>query len=168
MRTILSFVFTLLVGSCIGQSKGTAVLKAYHQPVAPGVNNGVIEEGGQEVKMPAERKGNDYIFLLSDSRVYPVELWLDGTRYGVIAEPVSSPVRNPHYRADSGDPEFLIQAKGKKLTRLTASPAINGKEIMTQNTVTADNEIVVVYRAAGKFYYSALKKASLLDGAAME
>jgi len=168
MRTILSFAFTFFVMNCMGQAKGTAVLKAYHQPVVSGVNNGVIEEGGTEAKMSDERKGNDYIYLLSASRVYPVELWLDGKRYGVIAESVSSPVRNPHYGAGSKDPQFFVPANTNKVVRLSASPAIEGKEILTQNAITESNEILVVYRSAGKLYYSVLKKATLLDGAAME
>lgn len=150
-----------------GQAKGSAVLYGYIQEVLPGVNHNVIMEGGEEVASPHNPKRNYRIYIESSSRIYPVEMWIKGERYSAGMDIINkTPVV---FGSDSaGNRKVLVPHTTGKLLLLTPTPFIEVKNAGDVSSIAKSNELVVLYRQNGKFYYNALAKLEYLQAAAMQ
>lgn len=169
MKTIL-FLFCAIGLSLvtIAQTKGTIKLYGYRQSVsggkAPeiqeGSNTGISEGGGK----------NYFLYALSPSRIYPSEIWIEGTRYGVTIKSIAkTPVKYTD-EMNIGSPEkVLVPKTSQKLIQLIPVRSMNSKPSGAKaKSLARTNELVVVYQQGGKFYYTALKTLSELESAAMQ
>jgi hypothetical protein len=168
------FLFILTIGFTIisiAQTKGSAKLYGFKEPVTSGVAPSNIEDGnGKEIKNEAKSTFNYFIYLQTISRVYPSEMWINGVPYSVKVETIKS---TPVKRDNSNNPSqttstILVPKTTHKVVMLTPAPAINDKLSKKGRSLSKDNELVVVYKQAGKFYYSNLKKMKELEAAIMQ
>jgi len=163
-----ALLFFTLAGAA--QLKGTATLYGYRQEVLPGAAKGGIEMSGAEEKSPAKSGTNYFIYLVSDSRVYPSEIWVDGAPYSARVELVkTTPVTNAPSPAVAGEaPVVLVPKTDRQVVRLTPAPVIQEKQSARVKSLAGSNAIVVVYKQGGKFFYATLKELKPLQAAAMQ
>jgi hypothetical protein len=160
----ISFLLICSVAA-FGQTKGTAKVYGYVQSVLPGVPKGGIEVSGEESTGPGAGK-NYFIYITSASRIYPSELWIDGVAYMPKTSSVSkTPVKR---ELNNGQSKVLVPSTTRKVWMLTPAPPQDNKQKAGSKKLAANNEVVVVYKQNGKFYYNALKKLEQLDDAAMQ
>lgn len=150
-----------------GQAKGSARLYGYVQEVLPGANQNIIMEGGEEVTNAAKPKKNYRIYIESSSRIYPVEMWIHGERYSAGMDIITqTPVV---FGSDStGNRKELVPKTSGKVLSLTPSPFIEVKDAGDVSRIAQTNELVVLYRQNGKFYYNTLSRFEHLQAAAMQ
>jgi hypothetical protein len=150
----------------MAQSKGTAKLYAYRQPVAPGVGKGTIDISGEE--LPSKQRGgqNLLLYIAAPSQIYPSAVWIDGESYGVRAKSVAkSPVT---HTTSEGTSRTLVPRTGNRIWQLTPAPAASGKVSRKVEALARSSAVVVEYKYKGKFYYTSLKELTELDAAAMQ
>ena len=165
--TFLLFCFLLIILSASAQTRGTAKLYGYVQSVMPGANLGVINEAGEEVPEKNPARKNYRIYAVSSSRIYPVEMWINGEPYSVKMDIISTtPV--VHGSETMGNRTELVPATSQKVILLSPAPYTETKNIGDVRSIASSNELVLVYRQNGKFYYSALNELTQLEAAAMQ
>ena len=168
MKTVLLIILILAFQlNTAAQTQGSAKLYGYVQEVLPGANNSVIMEGGEQVNEPKKTRKNYRIYIESASRVYPVEIWVMGEPYSARMDIISStPVV---FGSDStGNRKVLVPKTTKKVLLLTPAPYIETKNAGDVRSIAASNELVVLYKQNGKFYYNKLEKLETLQAAAMQ
>src|SRR5688572_11930591 len=92
MKTFIVIFLFIMVFNIKGfaQLEGKARLYGYVQEVLPGAKNSVIVEGGEEVNKPKKPGKNYRIYVESDSRVYPVEIWINGEPFSASMDIINS------------------------------------------------------------------------------
>ena len=168
MKKILFLLLIIAVSvTSRSQTEGSAKLYGYIQDVLPGANNTVIVEGGGQVNEPAKPKKNYRIYLESTSRVYPVEIWINGQPYSARMDVISStPV--VFGSETTGNKKELVPKTSRKVILLTPAPYIASKNTGDVESIASTNELVVLYKQNGKFYYNKLEKLEQLEAAAMQ
>lgn len=174
MKTFFFLIASLLTLASMAQQNGNLRLYAYYQPVTPGIQKARdIDENGNRVSAnETGSTGNYMIYAVpaSAARVYPVELWIKGQKYGVSAKTITqTPVThtNPANPAHPA-PVVLVPKTSSKVLQLRPTDAIPGKHFAAAERLAQNNEVVFVYKQAGKFYYQPLAKFSELGAAAMQ
>ena len=98
------------------------------------------------------------------TRIYPVEMYIRGERTGVRFTVKKSPVEIQ--TGDTPAPSKTITLVPKTLNRvyqLDPAPLTMGTKINFKQTQVLSNELVVVYKYAGKFYYAVQEKFTVLE-----
>lgn len=157
----------LLLTGLKAQTRPDVKLYAYARPVAGGVPPKIsTQENNLQAYAPAKAKYNYLIYLEgpATTRIYPVEMWLHGEKKGVQTNVVTTPVE-----IKTGDlPPYsktitLVPKTANSVYQLNLGTPVPGKEMAAARAKASTNEIVVVYKYAGKFYYAAEKKIKLLE-----
>lgn len=174
MKSFISLII-LLIGTLTvrGQTAKNVNLYAYKQPVISGAPPKVTyNEGGGEKATPRVSKYNYLIYIAGPSnlRIYPVEVWLLGKQYGVKA---SGAKKTPIEYTNVNIPEFsepvvLVPKTTKTVLQLHTTTAHLQKGLAVAKTQAQTNELVVVYKMSGKFYYVVLKKLNHLEPIVMQ
>jgi hypothetical protein len=167
-KLITFFIFSLAVTMSYAQSRGKIKLYGFIQNVSRGKAPELSEGGGTQTSAGMGR--NYRLYAVSPSRIYPVALWLNGVEYGVSVNTIK---QTPVTYEDAGN----IGAPGKTLVPKTSGMVIQlvpvaastNKSIgRNAKSLAQSNEMVLVYKQNGKFYYSILKQLSSLDPAPMQ
>ena len=168
MKTFFFLVFVLAFQcKTLAQQEGSSKLYGFVQEVLPGANNTVIVEGGGQVNEPKKQGKNYMIYIESTSRVYPVELWIQGERYSARMDVITStPV--VFGNENTGSRKVLVPKTTRKVLLLTPSAYTEIKNAGDVSAIAGNNELVVLYRQNGKFYYNKLEKLEQLQAAAMQ
>jgi hypothetical protein len=163
----LSGCFLLLTG-LKAQTRSDVKLYAYARPVAGGVPPKIsTQENNLQTYSSAKAKYNYLIYLEgpANTRIYPVEMWLHGEKKGVRTTLVTTtPVE-----IKTGDiPNYsktitLVPKTSNRVYQLDLGIPVPGKEMAAARAKASTNELVVVYKYAGKFYYAVQKKIKLLE-----
>jgi hypothetical protein len=149
------------------QTEGNAKIYGYQQQVLPGANNNVVVEGGGETTAQNTPRKNYKIYIVSASRIYPVEMWINGTQYSVKMDIISStPVM--HGNEAAGNRKELVPKTSQKVLLLTPASYTEKKNVGDVRSIAQENELVVLYKQNGRFYYNSLKNLEQLDAAAMQ
>ena len=159
-------MITFVAGICRAQTKGTVKLHAFKQSVAQGKAPEVTD--GPQV---SERQGKNYfIYAVSPSRIYPSEIWIEGERYGVSVTTITqTPVEQGDDRNIGAPKKVLVPKTTQKVIQLVPIPAVEEKSFgANAKSQAKTNDVVLVYKQNGKFYYKALKRMSDLEGAYMQ
>jgi hypothetical protein len=151
----------------MGQTKGSARLYGYKQYVSGGKGPEVKE--GSTTKVSGGAGKNYFLYTVSSSRIYPSEIWIEGVRYGVNSKSIT---KTPVEISESGNigapAKQLVPATKDKVVQLIPNPGSTAKSSGTKaGSLAKTNELVVVYKLNGKFYYNTLETLSDLDSAAM-
>lgn len=168
MKTIFFLLITVLTGiSCSAQSKGNIKLYGFEQAVAGGKAPDINEKGLRVSKGGGK---NYFLYAQSASRIYPTEIWVEGTRYGVTIKTIEkTPVEYGDDMNVGSPKKVLIPKTSQKLVQLIPNSSTESKTSGTKaKTLAQTNELVVVYKQGSKFYYQVLPRLSRLDGAAMQ
>jgi hypothetical protein len=164
------FFLTLIIFSAQlvnAQAKGKSVLYGYKQDVMPGVNRGVINESGEEVQSGGQVGRNYFIYISSTSRIYPAEMWINGEPYSISMEIIRS---TPVTRIGQPGQESieLVPRTDRQVLKLVPRPYRETKSFGNVRTLASNNELVVVYKQNGKFFYNSLINLAELEDAAMQ
>lgn len=161
-------LLTLIAFAGTAQNKGTVKLYGYYQPVSVGKAPEINDETGLRT---SEGQGRNYfLYAVSSSRIYPAEIWVEGTRMGVTVKTVANTPVTYGDDANIGSPKkVLVPQTSQIVTQLILTPAINGKNLGINAAKLAQaNSVVLVYKQAGKFYYSTLADLTALNSAAAQ
>lgn len=167
-HSIIFLSICLLSIYSFSQTKGTAKIYGYKQSVVSGMRKNVINENGQELNNAPKAKYNYWFYIVSPSIVYPSELWINGQAYSAKTEIVfETPVEKQGGIADSSK-LVLVPKTTQRVLMLTPAPAIEKKQSEKGKSLASNNELVVVYKQAGKFHYNTIKKLTQLETVAMQ
>lgn len=165
---LLSGCCCFLLPGLVAQSRTDVKLYAYARPVAGGVPPKIsTQENNLQTYADAKAKYNYLIYLEGPAqpRIYPVEMWLHGEKKGVRTTLVTTtPVE-----IKTGDiPGYsktitLVPKTANSVYQLDLGMSVPGKEMAAARAKARTNELVVVYKYAGKFYYAAEKKIKVLE-----
>jgi len=168
MKTIYFLLAILITGvSCSAQSKGNIRLYGFEQSVAGGKAPDINEKGLRVGK----RGGKNYfLYAVASSRIYPSEIWVEGTRFGVTTKTIEqTPVEYGDDMNVGSPKKVLIPKTSQKVVQLIPNASTESKSTGTKARALAQkNELVVVYKQGGKFYYQTLSRLASLEGAAMQ
>jgi hypothetical protein len=166
MKKIL--IIAAAVFSCMivqAQTKGSIKIYGFQQPVLGGAAQGnIVNEKGDEVPMVREAKFNYLVYTASAATIIPVEIWLKGKAYAAAPQKVTLPVvfDNPTMI----EKKILVPKSSKKVLQLELRD-LKGKGNTRAKQLAASNQLVVVYKQAGKTYYQTLKKLTELEAVIM-
>lgn len=163
------FFITLLLSAILmtsAQEKGKVKLYGYYQPVSAGRAPEMNPETG--LRTSGGQGKNYFLYAVSSSRVYPAEIWVEGARMGVTIKTITTTPVMHGDDANIGSPKKeLVPQTSQRVTQLILAPAIDGKNFGNRaETLAGKNDVVLVYKQDGKFYYSVLPTLTALDGAA--
>ena len=166
------FIILMFIGYIAsGQTQGNAKIYGYKEPVSRGASpQETIDENGNKISTTGSQAFNYFIYLVSPGRVYPSEMWLNGQPYAVSVETISeTPVERKNFN-NPGDLSTteLVPATDQKVIRLKPVPAIDDKLSTKGRRLSEDNELVVMYKLNGKFYFGTLKNLAILEAAALQ
>ncbi|HEX8314741.1 MAG TPA: hypothetical protein VF609_07110 [Flavisolibacter sp.] len=165
---LLSLAIAVTGASVMAQTKGTAKIYGYQQQVSGGASPDRSQAPGSGDRQRAGVNYYIYLSLPGSVRIYPAELWINGVLYGVQFKMESkTPVL-----LQSNDPALndrvLVSKTAQKVIQLIPIPANGAKKSAKGHSLAKANEVVVVYKQNGKFYYSSLQKLTGLENAAMQ
>ncbi len=169
MKTILIFFgLALLVTTVTAQTKGSAKLYGFKQSVAGGKAPEISSGPGARASSGGGK--NYFLYALSSSRIYPSEMWIEGNHYGVDLKIISTtPVEYIDDLSTGSPKKVMVPKTAQKVIQLITARAVQGKtESAKAKSLSATNEMVIVYKQGSKFYYATRKMLSELDGAAMQ
>ncbi len=169
MKAILfSLLSICLTTSLCAQTKGSLQLYGYKQSVSGGKAPDIIE--GSSVRTGTGAGKNYFIYAVSAYRIYPSEIWIEGIRYGVQVKSITkTPVEYSDEANIGSSKKVLVPATTKKVIQLIPVTAVAIKSVGTKaKSLSATNELVVVYKQNGKFYYTAMKSLGKMESAAMQ
>jgi len=148
--------------SSVAQVEGASKLYGYKQEVMPGTIR--VDENGRQVR-PKPRY-NYFIYLASSTKVSPTEIWIDGKAYSVNTLAVEkTPVE--YESTGSQKPVVLVPKTTRRVLQL--SPLTEISQAGTKGkTLSAKNELVIIYKGGGKTYYKTLPKFTMLEMLAMQ
>ncbi len=170
---ILLTLIMILNAAAHAQINKNVILYGYMQPVISGAPPKVsYSEGGQEKTTHRASKYNYFMYLAGPSnlRIYPTEIWLKGKQYGVSYSAVK---KTPVQHTNVNIPEFskpivLVPETTKTVLQLGTTTATSPKKLAIVKTKAQYNDLVVVYKMGGKFYYATVKKMAMLEPMAMQ
>lgn len=163
-RFYLLLVSICLCAAAFAQIEGASKIYGYKQKVRPGTIR--VDDNGREV--PSEPMYNYFIYLASSTKVVPVEIWINGEVFEVNVNTVSStPVKyvNP---MSGNNAEILVPKTTRKVLQLTASTNKAQKPNQKGKALSAKNELVIIYKGNGKYYYKTLATLKELEPLAMQ
>ena len=159
MRILILLLSLLAVISCSAQT-GKAKLYAFSQPVIPGVNPGGTTVSGEPETTTGNAGVNYFIYMSSSQRVYPSEIWIKGEPYSVRLTRVN---QTPVVRDGIGGPITLVPKTSNSVWLLTPAPPIESKLSQKGRSLSANNDVVVVYRENGRFVHSVVKQMKEIE-----
>jgi hypothetical protein len=165
-RNLFALLLVLNVFLTQAQSSG-ATLYGFRQRSTGGAQRtGSIDENGKTVTIkPTEVfQYNIYVSTKSKTRIYPVQLWINGEAFSVKGEPFNN---NPVVPANGDAPASrlkpLIPETAGKVWKLKPLPLVADKSGGRAKALAINNDVVVLYKMGGKLRYAVLKKFTELD-----
>ena len=170
-KTFLALVVLFVFVSCKAQLKGTINLYGFKQAVLPGMIPGdIMTDDGRIIEQPFKPKFNLFIYTASINTITPVEVWLDGKKYSVKTEAVTTtPVE---YTNPTSMPQpsvtTIVPKTSKKVLRLTLVEAADSKPFLKNTSMAKEKELIVVYKQGSKIYYTSLNTLKEIEPVAMQ
>ncbi|WP_121353995.1 hypothetical protein [Flavisolibacter nicotianae] len=162
MKALFFFFTILTVGlSCSAQSKGTIKLYGYSQVVSGGK---APEPNDKGLRVSRGTAKNYFLYAESPGRIYPSELWVDGTRYGVTIKTINETPVEYGDEANIGSPKkVLVPKTSQNVVQLIPIAATESKAPSAKaKSLARSAALVVVYKKGSKFYYQTLSRLSSL------
>ena len=165
---ILFAVAILFSNQLFAQSRSDVKLYAYARPVTGGIMPKIsTQENGTQTMVKPKTKYS-YLFYLEGPKklkVYPVEIWIKGERHGVNPSAINA---TPVEISTGELPQYtktttLVPKTNNRVIKLDPAVAVNGKDFPKAKAKAASNEVVLVYKYGGKFYYAVQEKIKLIE-----
>ena len=147
------------------QTEGASKIYGYKQKLMPGMVR--VDANGREV--PRQPHYNYFIYLASTNKVTPVEIWINGEAYSPIVNAVSStPVE--YTNPTSGDNKAIELVPKTTRKVLQVGPSLNKMQKPTQKgkSLSKKNELVIIYKWNGRWFYKTLTQLNELDAVHMQ
>lgn len=168
MKFLLVLCGFLFSADVLAQSEGEETIFGYAQAIMPGRAPGNIEEGNRDSSLRAEQSYQYFIYLASEARIYPVEIWIKGKSRGLSwMEIKKKPVILEDYPNGRGK-TTLVPTTRKRVIQISPVVSRNFRQSLVGRRLARTNELVILYHKNGKMYYSALEKLSMLEPAFMQ
>ncbi|HEU4901619.1 MAG TPA: hypothetical protein VFT06_02480 [Flavisolibacter sp.] len=168
MKTFLFLLTAISVcASCSAQRKGNIRLYGFEQAVAGGKAPDRNDKGLRVSKGGGK---NYFLYAVSSSRIYPTEIWVEGTRFGATIKTIEQTPVEYGDETNIGSPKkVLIPKTSQKVVQLIPNASTESKESYARaKNLAQKNELVVVYKQNGRFYYQTLARLTSLNSAAMQ
>jgi len=165
----LLFVFTILLMQ--GQP-AKDILYGFQQHISPGIKKaGEIDENGNFKRQKSTPLSNYTIYLsvASKTRIYPIQLWINGEAFSVEMEELANPpaalstINAPGHKAKPLFPETT-----GTIYRLNPIPLIADKSNRKATDLASKNAAVLYYKKEGKMHYAVLKKFTDLESVPLQ
>jgi hypothetical protein len=171
MKKIISLALLIFAINFIAQAqtKGNAKIYGYVQSVSGGASPNRSEPPELQNNKGAGNNYYIYLALGTASRIYPSEIWIKGDLYGVQTKPIKkTPVVMESEVFAPTEERILVPKTTQKVTQLIPVASNGEKTSAKRESLAKSNDVVVVYKLAGKFYYATLKSLTSLQNAAMQ
>lgn len=164
MKKYLTIILALASFVSFGQRKGNVQLYGYKQSVSGGKGP---ETGGNHPAQNNSAGKNYFLYAASDDRIYPTEVWVEGTRYGVSIKTVEkTPIEYDDGTNIGAPAKVLVPKTKKKIVQLVLIGGLKPKvETSTAGKLAATNALVLVYKTKGKLYQNTLPLLTELQSA---
>lgn len=166
--SLLAFCFFLVFKSN-AQTRSDVKLYGYVRPVTGGAPPRIMNKESNFLSYSSTKEKFSYMIYLegpSKLRIYPVEMYIKGQRTGVkAATVVQTPVeiKTGGNVAEYSKTVTLVPKTSKKVYHIDASSEMPSKGLNIAKVKAETNELVVVYKYGGKFYYAVQKKLIVLE-----
>src|SRR5215211_2849795 len=173
-QTVMKYYIILILffTVSIAQAQNNVRLYAYTQDVTPGIAAKERDQDGKIIKKTTDKTYHYFMYLASSSKskIYPVALWIKGEQVGVKSEAVNTiPVVLTTDNGTLQPNEVILVPKTKaKVFQLTGTSGGTSKEFPKAKTLSNTNELVLVYKLNGKFYYASQKKFAELSPSTLQ
>lgn len=170
MKQTITILFSVLAFSAFAQTKGSGKLYGYKQAAPPGMVRKTLDENGAEKAAPVKQNENYYLYLVTSSRAYPSELWIKGEPFGVRLQTIEeTPVEqaNTNVRVSTAK-KILVPKTTQKVVQLIPAPMEGKSSSAKAKSLASANELVVLYKQNGKFYFQTVKKLTELEAMALQ
>lgn len=166
MKQFYIFIVVMAISFLsFAQKEGASKIYGYKQKVLSGTVR--VDAVGRE--LPRKPGYNYFIYLASTTKVEPVEIWINGEVYSAISNEVAStPVEYSNPTPGDAKAQILVPKTSRRVLQLSPSP----NKLETSNskgkTLSANSELVLIYKGNGKLYYKAVSKLKDLGSVAMQ
>lgn len=171
-RTVFTLLFVAIAFLLQAQS-GDVRLYGFKKRAAGGMQKrGDIEEGGKLIKTKPAEVFQYTIWLVTESRmrIYPVQLWIRGEAFSVKADwiPAAQLLQNENDAYRYYEKLKTVVTKAGGAWKLTPLPLVTDKSGERAKALAVENDVVALYKLAGKVRYGVLKKFTELDEAVLQ
>jgi hypothetical protein len=169
LNFLLPVVFLLLSSFLNGQTYPLAKVHAYAQAMLSGVKpQGIIEEGGKEIKTNSGAKFNYFIYAEYRPQLkFTINaIWIKGQAYGVKTKTVieTPVVLDQSATGTGGQKTEMVPATKYRVLQLFPSGLVNTRETPARiKKLVETSDLVIRYLWKGKTWYYALPKINLLE-----
>jgi len=156
---------TLLSVLSFAQTEGASKIYGYKQRIIPGMVR--ADDNGREI--PRKPQYNYFIYLASSCKVTPLEIWINEEAYSPVINNVSTtPVEYTNPASGDNKSKILVPKTSRNVLQLSPSPNKIQKPTQKGKSLSAKNELVIIYKRNGKLYYKALSKLNELGSLNMQ
>ena len=163
----LVFSLCLLIQHAFGQTRSDVKVYAYARAIVGGAFPKISgpKETNHLSLVHRKEKYTYSIFIEGPlkTRIYPVEMYVKGERTGVKTAEVETPVQLKTESGPYSRPIILVPKTKNRVYRLDLSTPMAEKRLAVAKKKAAANEIVIVYKYAGRLYYAVKKKFNFLE-----
>lgn len=145
------------------QVQGASRFYGYKQEVLGGAVR--VDENGNQIS--SKPRYNYFIYLASTTKVSPTEIWINGKAFAVNSAVLSTPVIYKNPTTDSKAKQ-LVPKTARRVLQITPLEQVSNSPNAKGKKLSAKNELVIIYKANGKFYYKALARLTMLEPVAMQ
>ncbi len=163
----------LLAATCAGAQAAGDSLYGYSQVVIPGAGAARdLDASGNLVKKTADPTYRYFIYLTTDAGtpINPVEVWIKGKAYSARAEAITETpvVHTSRLMPQHPQKQVLVPKTTQNVVALIPIPLQAEKSSAKAKDLAQQNELVVVYKQAGRLHYGVLKELRALPAQPMQ
>ena len=148
------------------------ILYGFQQHISPGIKKaGDIDENGHFTKQKSTPLSHYTIYLAaaSKTRIYPIQLWINGEAFSVEMEVLAHPPAAPsNINAPGHQAKPLFPETTGTIYRLNPIPLIADKSNRKAKDLALANAAVLYYKKEGKMQYGVLKKFTELEPVSLQ
>ena len=173
-RAFFSMLFVVTVQLMLAQKAQPAqdILYGFQQHISPGIKKaGDIDENGNFTKQKSTPLSHYTIYLAaaSKTRIYPIQLWINGEAFSVEMEVLAHPPAAPsNINAPGHRVQRLFPETAGTIYRLNPIPLIADKSNRKAKDLALANAAVLYYIKEGKTQYGVLKKFTELEPVSLQ
>jgi hypothetical protein len=169
-HVFVTFIF-LIAAFLLHAQSDTVTLYGFKQRTTGGMQKkGDIDETGRLKKAAPTEVFQYAIYLATQrkTRIYPVQLWINGEAFAVKSEWIAAAQLMDKYADRHYERMQPIVTAAQGIWKLTPIPLAVDKSGGRAKALAISNDVVVLYKSSGKLRYGVLKKFTELDPVALQ
>lgn len=172
MKRILFTALFFYTALFIQAQPAKDTLYGFQQRVIPGAKAaGVIDENGKFIKKqtPDLLHQDLYLVTASKTKVYPVQLWINGAAFSVeIKQIQKTPILLYNENLSNSKSNVLVPKTTGYVFKLTPVPLVADKNGGPGKALMQSNVVVLYYKKNGRLQYAVLKKFTNLSSVSLQ